>query len=283
MKQISAPVLALLQSGQPLVITDLYTFTLLNGTVLRYCDFDTDLMFGSNTYLATGPLFGRGKTRQVIGVEVDTLDITVYPAAADTVNGVGFLEAVATGRFDGCLVRLDRAFLSPVPTVLGIVNMFVGSLADTVVSRTKVDMRVNSQAAMLNINLPRNVYQAACLHTLYDAQCGLARASFVVAGTTLTGSTAATINAALAQAAGYFSRGYIEYTSGINNGLRRTVKSHATNLLSLLNPFPKVPGVGDTFNVYPGCDKKQATCTATFNNVAQFRGFPYVPNPESAI
>jgi uncharacterized phage protein (TIGR02218 family) len=39
------------------------------------------------------------------------------------------------------------------------------------------------------------------------------------------------------------------------------------------------PANGDTFNIYPGCDKKQATCSTKFANLTHFRGFPYIPRP----
>jgi len=49
------------------------------------------------------------------------------------------------------------------------------------------------------------------------------------------------------------------------------------------SPLPFAPNAGDAFTAYPGCDKTQNTCTAKFNNLANFEGFPYVPAPETAI
>jgi uncharacterized phage protein (TIGR02218 family) len=34
---------------------------------------------------------------------------------------------------------------------------------------------------------------------------------------------------------------------------------------------------GDTFLIAAGCDKQFSTCKAKFDNLANFRGFPYVP------
>ena len=46
-------------------------------------------------------------------------------------------------------------------------------------------------------------------------------------------------------------------------------------------PLPNVPAVGDTFSVFPGCDKTKTTCAGKFSNIARFRGFPFVPVPET--
>ena len=47
-------------------------------------------------------------------------------------------------------------------------------------------------------------------------------------------------------------------------------------------PLPFAPAPGDTFNVAFGCDHTQATCQSKFNNLVNFRGFPYVPPPQLA-
>ena len=87
----------------------------------------------------------------------------------------------------------------------------------------------------------------------------------------------------LSQSAGYFTRGYILFTSGALNAIKRTVKGWQPGLVSVFNPLPAVPAVGDTFMIYPGCDHTQATCSSKFGNVVHFRGFPYVPVPETAL
>jgi uncharacterized phage protein (TIGR02218 family) len=48
-------------------------------------------------------------------------------------------------------------------------------------------------------------------------------------------------------------------------------------------PLQSPPAAGDTFTVYFGCDHTPGTCRSKFNNLANFRGFPYVPPPQMAI
>jgi hypothetical protein len=90
---------------------------------------------------------------------------------------------------------------------------------------------------------------------------------------------------------GWFDLGTVTFTSGVNNGLIRTVKSYTrivprsgpmTGVLNFTLPLPNVPGIGDTFTAYAGCDKQQATCAGKFHNISHFSGEPYVPVAETA-
>jgi hypothetical protein len=56
----------------------------------------------------------------------------------------------------------------------------------------------------------------------------------------------------------------------------------AFRILSRL-PLQSVSSVGDTFTIYYGCDHTPGTCQSKFNNLANFRGFPYVPPPQMAV
>jgi uncharacterized phage protein (TIGR02218 family) len=282
MKTVSPALMTLLQSGQELVMADLYSFKLANGTTLNYADFDVDLVANSVTYSSQGPALKRGTTRTVIGVEVDTLDVSMYPHPTDTINGVGFLAAASNGLFDGATLTLYRAFLNPVPNVVGTVILFVGDLADLSIGRTGIDIRINSALAALNIQMPRNLYQAACLHSLYDADCGASRAAFSVNSNVRSGSTALSIVTGLGQPDGWFARGYITMTGGANSGVTRTVRWHSGGTVGLLSALPAAPNVGDPFTLWPGCDKSMATCKNKFNNLGNFRGMPFVPSPETA-
>jgi hypothetical protein len=44
-----------------------------------------------------------------------------------------------------------------------------------------------------------------------------------------------------------------------------------------------MPVAGDNFVVYKGCDKTMTICQNRFSNLANFRGFPFVPPPELAM
>ena len=63
---------------------------------------------------------------------------------------------------------------------------------------------------------------------------------------------------------------------------RRPVVGHSGEDVLLRYPFPGLE-TGDTVTVYPGCDKKMATCRDKFSNQARFGGFPWIPSTSPFI
>lgn len=130
--------------------------------------------------------------------------------------------------------------------------------------------------------MPADVYQTQCRNQVFDAACGLARASWEVSGTvnSVTGSRAS-FGSALGQAAGYFNQGVVQFLTGANAGERRTVKSFASGAFAFALPWSQAIANGDTFKAWPGCDRTLATCVAKFNNRSRYRGEPFLPQPET--
>lgn len=284
MKSASPELIAYLNSGQQFLMADLFTFTLVGGGIARYTSASVDVVVGGNTHLANDAIISRGRTRTVIGVEVDTLDLTVAAQTPHTLGGVPWLTAARNGALDGATVRLQRLFMPTWGDVsLGTVLLFEGRIASLEVGRTEARLHVNSRLEVLNIQMPRNLYQPGCLNTLFDASCTLVKASNGTSAVVTSASSKTTINCGLAQAAGFFDLGTITFTSGINNGVSRSVKSYAPGVIYLIAPLLIAPSVSDTFTAYAGCDKKQATCSGKFSNLVNFRGFPFIPAPESVL
>ena len=138
---------------------------------------------------------------------------------------------------------------------------------------------------LLNVNLPRHVYQGQCVHTLYDAGCGLIAANFTVTGAVTSNTTAASVNCNLtSQAVGYFSLGTMTFTTGPNAGASRAIKRHpSSGVLVPAFPWRYTPANGNQFTAKPGCDRLLATCNTKFSNTARIRIYPYIPTPEAAI
>ena len=198
------------------------------------------------------------------------------------INGSPFLFALADGAFDGASVQRDRVFLTA-GAVVGGVTLFKGFLStvDTV-GRTMAKVTMASRLVLLDYPMPHNIFGPTCNHTLYDSGCGVVASSYVTAGTVGSGSTASLILSSGARA--LHTQGSLVFTSGVNSGIRATVKSVVVGTsLTLIYPVPAIPMPGDNFNVYAGCDHTQATCVARFANLANFRGFPFVPPVEISV
>lgn len=296
MKSAGSNTLAALSGGQ-FRKAELYDITLAGGTVLRFTDYDLPLTVGANTY-ASNVIVSRGSLTQRVGLDVQTLDLALSPQAdaptAFTVAGMSLLQAVKLGFLDSARVTMYKVFMTmatntdgslPVNTNGEAVTWFKGRVADSNAGRVTANLVVESDLSLLNVSMPRNLVQPGCLHTLFDAGCTLSKAANTSTGAiTATGpNTATTFTTGLAQATDFFALGIITFTSGANAGVSRTIKGHASTngQITVYSPFPNVPATSDAFSIIPGCNKQQATCSSKFSNLTHFRGYPYVPVPET--
>ena len=86
-----------------------------------------------------------------------------------------------------------------------------------------------------------------------------------------------------AAAAGWFNDGIITFTSGVLECASFEIKSWDGTTLTLFLSMPELPATGDTFVIEPGCDKSSATCQAKFQNIANFRGEPFIPGMDQLL
>ena len=288
MRAVPSPLLSYLGAQRtakdaPLLMADCYTFTLRTGTVLTYTNADVPITIGGVTFVANSVLVDGLAFTCKTGLDVDQQKITLAARPTDTVAGVPFLVALSHGSFDGCKVQRERAFLSDWATApIGSVILFKGRMATIdQIGRTSAQVTVASDLVLLDIDMPRNFYQLTCLHTLYDSGCTLTKNAFSSSGTVGSGANVSVVP--WAGAAATHTQGTILFTSGANAGLSATIKSVVAGVsISLSYPLYVMPGVGDSFVAYQGCDHRLNTCRSQFNNVANFRGFPYIPPPTSA-
>jgi uncharacterized phage protein (TIGR02218 family) len=287
-KATSPAVIALINAARaapdaPIAFAECFTFITTTGTQYTWTNVDYDVQFNGFTFLSNGPLVSGLKYKGAIGLEVDKQQITIAARPTDLIGAAPFLIALRDGAFDGAPVYRDRVFLTgPMGSVVGGVRLFQGrvSTVDNV-GRTQATLTVASDLVVLDFDMPKNLFSPTCLHVLYDAGCGIIRGTFSVDGTVGAGSNSNTINFPGARAGDV--QGSLVFTSGANANVRSTVKSVAVgSAYTLMYPLPFAPAPGDGFNVAFGCDHTQATCQGKFNNLANFRGFPYVPPPQLA-
>lgn len=218
---------AWLQTATEHCPVELYDITLTGlgypaKLTLRWTDFEHDVIFPTpdtasttlDTYMggyhitASGvaepsPKFMRGTRKDVIGVEVDTLDVDIYPdgteflPAADGGGSTGrftIADALRYGMFDGATLILrrlhlplppthpitpasisNRGDLGPGDTSLGAITLFAGLVTQATGTRSKLTLTVKSGLEKLSVGMPRNIYQATCLNDVYDGLCGVSR------------------------------------------------------------------------------------------------------------
>lgn len=289
------------------VYCDLYTIELTSGPVLRYTTADQEV-----GYSQSGPITvwtskavrfdyeqSKATVHWKVGTDIDTWQVTVFPRLRDEINSADtypdrigtqpFLAACVGGMLDAAKVYVDRAYFpawttpsgTPISPV-GVLSIFSGRIAQVDVGRSSAILNVNSHLELFTQQMPRNIYQAPCHHTLFDAGCQLLRGSYQTQGVVGAGSTRVLIMSSISappNTSGTYTLGHVHMVSGENAGFGRAVRTWTPGTFQLIAPFPFPIQAGDIFYAYPGCNKTLDDC-AKFNNRLNFGGEPFIPAPE---
>lgn len=273
--------------------TDLWTITRKDGTVYRYTGGDAVVTVNGETW-DLGPYFRRNALSIRVGVNIDTLKVTILARPNQTIAGVPFLLAVASGALLGAQVDLKRVFTDTAGVARGMIGVFKGNMGDVSnATRHSVSVTVRSFLDGLNVMVPGDVFQAGCRNRLFDARCKLSQASYTVTGVLsadmdTTKRTLTSVSAAVtAKPSGWGTLGTLTFTTGPNSGVSRPVRVHTlgsgTATVTAVYPFPFQALTGNAFTLTAGCDKTKDTCTTKFGNLPNFRGEPFIPPPETVL
>jgi uncharacterized phage protein (TIGR02218 family) len=285
---------AWLASARNAMIVDAYTLITATGVTARWLDVDFDFTVPDALPRAfeRGPVFDRGQLRQTIGLSVDDLSLNmmpVYKAAPVMLGAQTLLQAAQNGLLRGATLQLERLVFDSALAPGGYQGRwveFAGTLAVKSTAGGRISAEVLSELNLLDTPMPRDVFQAQCKNQVFDSNCGLSRAVWQVSGAVsaagLGSANRSGFGTALWQAAGWFDQGTVQFTTGANAGIKRTVKSFLGGAFSFALPWPGVVAVADAFVALPGCNRSLTTggC-AKFNNRARYRGEPFIPQPET--
>jgi len=154
------------------------------------------------------------------------------------------------------------------------VTIWKGVCTNFSVSDRKCKIRVPSIfSVVLRGELPNVYYQGPCNHRLYDDRCKLSAASFKTTSTiTDIDKNVITVTADGADDNTMVGGEMVNTTQGE----RRLIISNVADVITLNFPFYGAE-VGDTVEMYQGCDHSFATCGTKFSNQANYGGFPFIP------
>jgi len=235
-------------------MADLYKFTFVDGTVLNLTSFNQDVVFNSSRYMSLGPRLNRGNIKWTQGLEVSEVELKIAAGSKDLANaGLTYQAAAVAGMWDGGLVRIDRVYFSNPPTLgtdwlpdgtfsadlagRGGVNLFVGRVAEIDVARLNITLKLHSLTELLNIQMPRTVFEPSCRWALYSDGCTVVKSNYQVSGAVLAGSSNMSIMLSDMLLPGtstplpfnWLGLGSIQFTSGRLTGVSRTIRKHYTS------------------------------------------------------
>jgi len=293
MKNFSTELLDFLMSDatDSAFLFTLFYIQLPNGQLLTATNAPTNLVWSGVTYYATQyGTWNKDTVTIEIGTGSNSCKVTVLADSTHYMPGstIPLLQAMAGQLFNGAAITIYTAYMNTgdFGNIIGTEVDFVGQMGKIeAIGRSSCTFDVNDLMYRLNYQMPRNLLQSNCRHTLFDAGCTLNATAYESFFAVEAGSTQLLINTTTAfPAVPYYSQGFIKMTSGQNSGLSMMIKQqNSTYQIQLMKPFLFPINVGDSFAIYPGCDKTLATCTTKFANEIHFGAFPFVPNPESVI
>lgn len=258
-----------------------WRLTRADGMVLGFTDHDADIAFEGTSFRADSGLAG-GDVETTLGLAVGGTEVSgALTSAALTETDI------ALGLWDNATVERWRVdWRDPSQRLL----LDRGSIGEIRRHDHGFTVEVRSPAHVLD--QPRGrLFQANCAADLGDARCGVnvdvpayrgagavnapdSRQSFDVSGLEVF-------------ADGWFTGGWLVWTSGANAGGRAALRRHAASgslaTLSLFQPTVRPIVAGDAFLAYAGCDKRFDTCRTRFANQLNFRGFPHMPGNDFVL
>lgn len=265
-------------AGEVTTLATCWEITRRDGQIFRFTDHVEDLVVSAQTYkAATG--YTASTVESSGDLAVDNLEVESFLDSPDITE-----TDLLAGKWDHSDIRIFRVnYTAPGD---GTRKVRKGTIGEVVVleKRFRAELRGLTQPLQQTIG---RIYSRRCDADLGDARCGVNLAPLTQTGTvvTVTSRSAFTASGLTGAPDGWFNDGLMTFTSGANNGVGREVKRwiDSTDSFELKLPFPYNVLVGEMFTVFPGCDLNLSTCLAKFNNVVNFRGFPYIPGRDAAV
>lgn len=239
-----------------------------------------------------------------VGLDADQWQVEITPRpnvspalTYDMIGSLPWLAAAAGGALDNADCVVSRAYFAAQPTwgaipsggavPVGTLVQFRGYLSEIDCTVSSAVLTVNDYRLLMQSQMPRNYYMPQCRFRFGSARCGVDLSAYTHTGSSIAQSSAAQIVAAGPApnpgGSGTYAQGYLKMLTGHNAGFSRGVRSwDGGATFGLVAPFPFAVNAGDGFSVVAGCNKSTANC-ASFSNLPNFGGTPFVPTPEVSL
>jgi hypothetical protein len=282
---------AFLLSGTPYQRMGLYKVALTNGTTYLWNDSDYDMSLSDGLYSCIGPMINKSSWSVKNTVDIPEMDLKLFSTGYDLPGGANILLQIHNGLLAGAYItysilyqkyKYDNTF-APMP-------IFAGNVSKITISNT-VDITVKGLDHQFAQYIPKNLFSNRCMWSLYGAGCapvggtGPSRAAHTHSFTVGTGANVIYVDWGTPPSDwANYSLGTITFTSGAAAGTTRSISQATAQGCILSYPLYENPATGDAFTATHGCDhSKNANGCAFFNNLANFRGFPFIPPAQSGL
>jgi uncharacterized phage protein (TIGR02218 family) len=245
----------------------------LTGAAIRLCQHPRDLT------MSNGQVYQSSVGYEFTGYSATT---SFSPSVVDLEGIAGFAgiskDAVASGVFDNarCLL-FATTWNSPAEDEEPILLSILGK---TTLTDDRYRIEEMAMVDVLNQSVGKT-YTAACQKRFGSQGFAECKQVPVVATGTLSSvaSQSTFTDTARTETEGFFTEGKIQFTGGLNAGLKpMEIKAHvAGGVFTTHEPFYYLPAAGDAYSVTEGCLKTLEACKSK-GNVLNMGGDPFIPN-----
>lgn len=280
MKTISAALQAHM-NGDLTTITKLFWLQTKLGVIYSFTSLDRDVTYLGVTYKSIASV-GFTQIARTADMSVDNVQIT---GMLENIAGLGNFTSldITSGALD--YAQINVYYVNWADLTQGHVWVLRGTLGEVDIMDGQYQAEIMGLTQALQQTLGRVTCQS-CSWAFGGVECGVNVPALMqpgvvssVANVTTFQTTSAGI---LAQPVNWATRGYLTWTGGANIGSKMDIRAHApnSNTLELWLPPAGAIAVGDTFNLYPGCDLQYSSCRDKWNNYLNFGGMKDVPGPD---
>ncbi|MHA1127325.1 MAG: DUF2163 domain-containing protein [Alphaproteobacteria bacterium] len=258
-----------------------WRLTRSDGAVFGFTDHDRPLTFDGTTFEPESG-FTASEIRSGSDLSVDAQEAEGV-LTSDTITETDILD----GRWDNATVEIWRVNWVDTTSRALLRRGAIGQLRR---GRLHFVAEMRSLAHVLGQTIGRT-FQASCDAALGDARCGVDTndPAFKATGTvvTISGDRGFVVADLSGFTDGWFAPGILQWLTGANTGRKAEILGHAISgvnvIVTLLEEPIRPIEVGNTFNIFAGCDKRFETCQVKFTNAVNFRGFPHIPGQDTII
>lgn len=251
--------------GQPV---ELYVFDYDGGTYRHTSDAE-DIIVTGVTYTAI-PGLSRSAIEDSGEISKSSLTLT---APEDYMIARLFEVVPPSSVVELSVKRVHRSDLTDVKT------MWLGRVLNASWSVGYSTLMCESFQTRLKQPGLRRIYSKNCPHVLYGNECKadplLHFVTRTVTAITEGGFLLETAPFGMTALDAVFSGGKIEFDAGGGITERRGIRDAGAAGIRISHPIPSLD-VGESINIFKGCDRTRDTCIGQFNNLDNYGGFPYM-------
>jgi uncharacterized phage protein (TIGR02218 family) len=256
-----------------------WQITRRDGISFYFTDHDADLSISGHTYVsAIG--YDRTALSADAALGIDNLEVTGL-FDSDTLTN----DDMRGGRFDFAEIHIFQVNWNDLSQ--GIMRLRRGYLGELSAMPSGVfhgELRGLVQRLVAKVG---DVYTSECRADLGDAKCQVDLTSFTVAATVLTVGDSRQFSLTYTEPRAvdnWFTGGVLTWLSGANTGRSMEIKyALGTGAIALFLPMHGAVVPGDTCRLYPGCDKRLATCRDKFSNIVNRQAEDYIPGLDAIL